>query len=41
VVELAGGYARWRAATLDLLRPLPDTARDAVLGGTAVSVYRL
>jgi L-fuconolactonase len=39
VVELAGGYVRWRGATLQLLRHLPDAARDAVLGGTAASVY--
>ncbi|HVC63338.1 MAG TPA: amidohydrolase family protein [Acetobacteraceae bacterium] len=41
VVELAGGYARWRDATLKLLRHLPETARDAVLGNTAATVYRL
>jgi L-fuconolactonase len=41
VVDLAGGYLRWRDATLHLLRHLPDVARDAVLGGTAASVYRL
>jgi L-fuconolactonase len=41
VVDLAGGYVRWRDATMQLLRHLPDTARDAVLGGTAATVYRL
>ena len=41
VVDLAGGYPRWRDATLHLLRHLPDAARDAVLGGTAATVYRL
>jgi L-fuconolactonase len=41
VVDLAGGYLCWRDATLHLLRHLPDAARDAVLGGTAASVYRL
>ncbi|MGA3399238.1 MAG: amidohydrolase family protein [Acetobacteraceae bacterium] len=41
VVDLAGGYLRWRDATLRLLRHLPDAARDAVLGGTAATVYRL
>jgi L-fucono-1,5-lactonase len=41
VVDLAGGYLRWRDATLQLLRHLPDAARDAVLGGTATTVYRL
>ncbi len=38
VVNLAGGYARWRAATLDLL---PPAARPAVLGGTALRFYEL
>lgn len=41
VVDLAGGYARWRDATLHLLRHLPDAARDAVLGGTAATTYHL
>lgn len=41
VVNLAGGYRRWRDATLELLRHLPDAARDAVLGGTATTVYGL
>jgi L-fuconolactonase len=41
VVDLAGGYVRWRDATLQLLRHLPDAGRDAVLGGTAATVYRL
>ena len=41
VVNLAGGYARWRDATLELLRDLPDAGRDAVLGGTAAAVYEL
>lgn len=41
VVELAGGYQRWRDATLELLRDLSDVDRDAVLGGTAAAVYRL
>jgi L-fuconolactonase len=41
VVNLAGGYRRWRDATEELLRHLPDAARDAVLGGTAATVYRL
>jgi len=38
VVELAGGYARWRAATLDLL---PESGRDAILGNTAAAFYGL
>jgi L-fuconolactonase len=41
VVNLAGGYLRWRDATHQLLRHLPEAARDAVLGGTATTVYRL
>jgi L-fuconolactonase len=41
VVELAGGRARWRAATETLLRGLPASARDRILGGTAAAVYRL
>jgi L-fuconolactonase len=41
VVDLGGGYLRWRHATLQLLRHLPDTARDAILGGTASTTYRL
>jgi L-fuconolactonase len=41
VVDLAGGYRRWRDATLELLRHLPDGSRVAVLGGTAATVYRL
>ncbi|HTB43443.1 MAG TPA: amidohydrolase family protein [Acetobacteraceae bacterium] len=41
VVELGGGYRRWRDASLELLRDLPDASRDAVLGGTAVAIYRL
>ena len=39
VANLAGGYGRWRAATLELLAGLDDAARDAVLGGTAERVY--
>ncbi len=41
VVNLAGGYLRWRDATLELLRHLRDDALDAVLGGTAATVYCL
>ena len=41
VVELAGGYRRWRAATDDLLRGLDAAARDAILGATAWSFYGL
>jgi L-fuconolactonase len=38
VVDLAGGYPRWRAATLELVR---GAAQDCILGGTAAEVYRL
>ena len=41
VVELAGGYARWRTATDHLLAGLDATAREAVLGGTACNFYDL
>jgi L-fuconolactonase len=39
VVELAGGYDRWRAISLSALRSLDDAARSAVLGDTAARVY--
>lgn len=41
VVELGGGYARWRGATLELLAHLPQDERDGVLGGTARRFYAL
>jgi len=41
VVDLAGGYARWREATEHLLSGLDAPARDAVLGGTACIFYGL
>jgi L-fuconolactonase len=41
VVELAGGYERWRAATQQLLAPLSAEERDAILGETAARAYRL
>lgn len=41
VVNLAGGYARWREAALALLNHLSQPEQDAVLGGTAVSFYGL
>jgi L-fuconolactonase len=41
VVELAGGYARWRGTTHDLLAELDTGSRDAILGGTACSFYEL
>lgn len=39
VVNLAGGYDRWRLATDTLLTPLPAAARAAILGGNAGRVY--
>ena len=41
VVELGGGYKRWRAATVALLQHLAPEERDAVLGGTARRFYGL
>jgi L-fuconolactonase len=41
VVELAGGYRRWRAASLYLLAGLDVAAREAILGGTAGRFYDL
>ena len=41
VVDLAGGYRRWREATETLLQGLSVPERDAVLGGTAVGFYGL
>jgi L-fuconolactonase len=41
VVDLAGGYARWRAASLELLDGLDGAAMERVLGGTAMEVYGL
>jgi L-fuconolactonase len=41
VVELAGGYTRWRAATDHLLSGLDAPAHDAILGGTACVFYGL
>jgi L-fuconolactonase len=39
VVELAGGYAAWRSASLALIDGLDEADRDAVLGGNAEAVY--
>jgi L-fuconolactonase len=39
VVELAGGYDRWRALALGALAGLPPAAHAEVLGGTAERVY--
>jgi L-fuconolactonase len=41
VVELAGGYARWHAATESLLAGLDAVSRAAILGGTADTFYSL
>jgi L-fuconolactonase len=41
VVDLAGGYTRWRDTSLRLLSDLDTDARDAVLGGTATAFYGL
>lgn len=39
VVELAGGYHRWWAATEELLRPLDAAGRARILGGNAARFY--
>jgi L-fuconolactonase len=39
VVNLSGGYDRWREVTLDLLSSLSETERAAVLGGNAARIY--
>jgi L-fuconolactonase len=41
VVELAGGYAAWRQATVELLAALEEPLRDAIMGGTAIQFYGL
>lgn len=41
VVELAGGYRRWRNVTEILLAGLDGPAQDAILGATATTFYRL
>jgi L-fuconolactonase len=41
VVDLAGGYGRWREAALSLLSGLAPADRDAVLGTTAAAFYGL
>jgi len=41
VVDLAGGYGRWLAATDALLAPLTAHERDAILGGNAARFYGL
>ena len=39
VVDLAGGYDRWRAITIEALAGLSAAERDAGLGGDAERVY--
>lgn len=39
VVDLGGGYDAWRAATLEILREVSSSDRDAILGGNAVRLY--
>lgn len=39
VVNLAGGYERWREAALALLARLSEEERTAILGGNAARVY--
>lgn len=41
VVNLAGGYGRWLAATDALLAPLPEGDRAAIMGGNAARFYGL
>jgi L-fuconolactonase len=41
VVNLAGGYARWHAASLALLADLAPADRENVLGGNAMRCYGL
>jgi L-fuconolactonase len=41
VVDLAGGYASWREATVTLLANLSRQEYDAILGGTALEFYDL
>jgi len=39
VVNMAGGYDRWREAALELLADLSDAERGAVFGGNAARIY--
>ena len=41
IVELAGGYARWLAATETLLAPLAADERSAIMGHNAARFYGL
>jgi len=39
VVNMAGGYDRWREAALELLADLSDAERGAIFGGNAARIY--
>jgi L-fuconolactonase len=39
VLRLAGTYAQWRHATMNLLALQPQVALDAILGGNAARIY--
>ncbi|PVE25146.1 amidohydrolase [Microvirga sp. KLBC 81] len=39
VVNLAGGYDRWRDATQELIAGLSDAEKAAILGGNAARIY--
>lgn len=41
LVELRGGYAAWWETTVELLSPLAEHQRAAILGGNAARVYGL
>jgi len=41
VVTLAGTYAEWREASVQVLATLDQAARDAIFGGTAIRFYGL
>ena len=41
VLELAGAYDAWRTLSLEVLAPLPEPERQAVLAGNAQRIYRL
>jgi L-fuconolactonase len=41
VVDLAGGYLRWREAAATLLAGLSTHECDAILGGTALKFFDL
>jgi L-fuconolactonase len=40
VVNLAGGYDRWRAASLEWLQGCSESEREAVLGGSGADLSR-